>query len=76
MTMNAYTIACSLSFFTAVFLFPLAVASGVPTLGEHFWRTLLIDSVLNAIAYVLFIKALALSDLSQVAPLTTFTPLY
>ena len=75
-TMDAYTIACSLSFFTAVFLFPLAVATGFPALGKHFWWSLLIDSVLNAIAYVFFIKAIALSDLSQVAPLTTFTPLF
>ena len=75
-TTDAYTIACSLSFFTAVFLFPLVVATGMPTLGEDFWWSLLIDSVLNAIAYVLFIKAIAISELSQVAPLTTFTPLF
>ena len=75
-TMDAYTVACSLSFFTAIFLFPLAVATGMPTLGEHFWWSLLIDSVLNAVAYVLFIKAIAISELSQVAPLTTFTPLF
>ncbi len=76
LTMDAYTIACSLSFFTAVFLIPLAIVTGFPALGEHFWWTLLTDSVLNAIAYVLFIKAIALSDLSQIAPLTTFTPLF
>ena len=75
-TIDPYTIACSLSFFTAVFLFPLVLAKGIPSLGKYFWYSLLIDSVLNAIAYVLFIKAISLAELSKVAPLTSFTPLF
>ena len=75
-TIDPYTIACSLSLFTAVFLFPLVLAKGIPTPGKYFWYSLLIDSVLNAIAYVLFIKAISLAELSKVAPLTSFTPLF
>ena len=75
-TIDPYTIACSLSFFTAVFLFPLVLAKGIPTPGKYFWYSLLIDSVLNAIAYILFIKAISLAELSKVAPLTSFTPLF
>ena len=75
-TIDPYTIACSLSFFTAVFLFPLLLVTEIPSLDKYFWYSLLLDSILNAIAYVLFIKAIALSELSQVAPLTSFTPLF
>jgi uncharacterized membrane protein len=73
---DAYTITFSLSFLTAIFLFPLMLVTGIPPLGVRFGSVLLIDGILNGIAYLLFIQALTISELSQVAPLTTFTPLF
>ncbi|WP_017662719.1 EamA family transporter [Baaleninema simplex] len=73
---DAYVVAWSLNATTAVFLLPGLVWVGIPELGEGFVRALIAGSLLNAIAYLLFVKAIQLSDLSKVAPLTTLTPLF
>jgi drug/metabolite transporter (DMT)-like permease len=73
---NDYVITWSLNAFTALLLLPLALFLGTPTITPPFWNALLAGSFLNAIAFLYFIKAIRLSDLSKVAPLTTFTPLF
>lgn len=73
---DPYVVAWTLNVTTALCLSPLTLSLGLPELGDRFGIALLAGSLLNAIAYLLFVKALSQSDLSQVAPLTTFTPLF
>ena len=65
---NDYVITWSLNAFTALLLLPLTLILGTPTISPPFWNALLAGSFLNAIAFLYFIKAIRLSDLSKVAP--------
>ncbi|MGK7919818.1 MAG: EamA family transporter [Trichodesmium sp.] len=73
---DEYIIGCSLTFFTSLFLSPLLFLIDIPQLGNNFWLALLVSGSLNAISYTLYLKAIKLSDLSIIAPITTFTPLF
>lgn len=73
---DEYIIGCSLTFFTALFLSPLLFFIEIPQLGNNFWLALSVSASLNAIAYTIYLKAIKISDLSIVAPIATFTPLF
>ncbi|MGD2182770.1 EamA family transporter [Lusitaniella coriacea] len=73
---NEYAVALGLNGFSALFLLSLLPTAGIPIIGQQFWLALGFGASLNAIAYIIFIKAIKLSDLSKIAPLTTFTPLF
>lgn len=73
---NEYVVTWSLVAFTAIFLIPTLFFIEIPKLGHQFWFALIAGGTLNTIAFLLFIKALKSADLSQVAPITTFTPLF
>ncbi|NET17555.1 MAG: EamA family transporter, partial [Okeania sp. SIO1H6] len=73
---DEYIIGCSLTFFTALFLSPLLFFIEIPQLGNNFWLALSVSASLNAIAYIIYLKAIKISDLSIIAPITTFTPLF
>lgn len=73
---DEYIICCSLTFFTSVFLTPLLFFIEIPQLGNNFWWALFVSGFLNAIAYTVYLKAIKISDLSIIAPITTFTPLF
>lgn len=69
-------VAWSWSFFTALVLLPVQVLGGIPDLGDQFWLALGVGSVLNAIAFLLYIQAISTSDLSLCLPLIAFSPLF
>ena len=48
----------------------------IPEIGDSYLIALLISGSINAVTTVLVIKALKYSDLSVVAPIATFTPLF
>ncbi|MCA1993399.1 MAG: DMT family transporter [Coleofasciculus sp. S288] len=73
---NEYVVAWSLMFFSFLFLSPVLLFIEIPTLESKFWIALLSGGFLNTIAHLALIKALKISDLSKVAPITTFTPLF
>ncbi|MDY6939850.1 MAG: EamA family transporter [Cyanobacteriota bacterium] len=75
-TVDAYSVTWSLNFFTAVFLFPLVLITGFPEIGDRFFLALAINSTTNGLAFLALMKAIQASDLSKVAPMTTFTPLF
>ena len=73
---DEYIIACSLTFFTSIFLSPLLFLIDIPQLGNNFWLALSVSGCLNAISYTIYLRAIKISDLSIIAPITTFTPLF
>lgn len=73
---DEYIIGCSLTFFTSLFLSPLLFFIEIPQLGNNFWLALLVSGSLNAIAFTVYLRAIKISDLSIIAPITTFTPLF
>lgn len=75
-SIDEYLVSWSSIFFTVLFLIPSLFFIEIPSLDKPFWIALLIGGVLNTIAYLIFVKALKTSDLSKIAPLTTFTPLF
>ncbi|NEQ37751.1 MAG: EamA family transporter [Okeania sp. SIO3I5] len=73
---DEYIIGCSLTFFTALFLSPLLFLIDIPQLGNNFWFPLFISSSLNGICYIFYFKAIKISNLSVVAPISTLSPLF
>lgn len=73
---DEYVVAWSLSFFSVIFLIPWVIYTGIPTLNAQFWISLLIGGSINAVATLLYIKAIKLSDLSLTVPLVALTPLF
>ncbi|MDB9313624.1 EamA family transporter [Spirulina sp. CS-785/01] len=74
--LDAIFVATALNFFTVLFLSPLLFFIEIPEIGQPFWVALVGGGVGNAIAFSLLMKAIQLSDLSKVMPLTSFTPLF
>lgn len=64
------------TFFTALCLMPLQFIFAIPVLGDEFWMALVVDGVLNAIAFSLYMKAIGASDLSVTLPMIAFTPIF
>jgi uncharacterized membrane protein len=73
---DEYVVAWSLSFFSAIFLVPLVIFTGIPSLNLQFWLALSIGGSINAVTAILYIKAIKLSDLSLTVPLVAVTPLF
>jgi uncharacterized membrane protein len=73
---DEYVVAWSLPFFALPFLLPILLFTGIPPLGERFWRALVIGGTLYAITLILYMKAIKSSDLSITVPMLTFTPLF
>lgn len=66
----------ALYIFTVLFLSPLLLFIPIPEIGDQFFLALVGSGIGNAIAFSLLMRAIQLSDLSKVLPLTTFTPLF
>src|SRR2546430_12978278 len=73
---DEYVVAWALGAFALPVLLPALLFSGVPVIGPDFWIVLIADGTLNALAALLYIKAIKYSDLSITVPLVTFTPLF
>ena len=75
-TIDEYIVSWALRFFTLLFLLSAFLFIKIPQIGDQFLIALLIGGSINAITTVLVIKALKYSDLSIIAPIITFTPLF
>ena len=73
---DEYVVSWALRFCTTLFLIPLFLFIQVPELGERFWSALIINSAINLVVSILYMKALKNSDLSITVPMLTFTPLF
>jgi len=73
---DEYIVAWSLAVFTTLFLIPPIVLNGIPELDRQFWLALPIGGFLDTLAFFLLVKAIKSADLSLVAPITTFSPLF
>lgn len=73
---DEYAAAIVLRFLISIFLFPLLIHQGLPSIGKNFLLALAISGTLNAITTVLCFKALKMADISETIPLLSFTPLF
>ena len=73
---DEYVVAWSLAGFTLPILIPILWIIDIPPLNAQFWYALLISGSLNVFSWILYIKAIKVSDLSLTVPLITFTPLF
>lgn len=74
--MDEYLIAWVWRAFPVLFLLPVVAYTGIPALGKKFWIAILLVGCLGVVTTIFYVKAIKLSDLSLVAPLTSFTPLF
>lgn len=75
-SLDAYIVAWVANIFAVIFLIPLLLLSGIPTIEPQFWVALIIGGSLNVISFTLYIRALQIADLSLTVPLVTLTPLF
>ena len=73
---DEYVVSWASRFFTLLFLLTAFLFIEIPETGDRYLIALLIGGGINAVTTVLVIKALKYSDLSVVAPIATFTPLF
>jgi len=73
---DEYIVAWALRFFTSLFLLTAFLFIEIPEMGDRYLIALLISGSINVVTTVLVMKALKYSDLSVVAPITTFTSLF
>ena len=73
---HEYVLAFCAALFTLPFLLIYLFLQPIPILGPSFWVAWLISGSLNAVATILFFKALKFSDISLAMPLLMLTPLF
>jgi len=73
---NEYLLAWSLVLFALPWLVLSLFFTGIPPLKTEFWSYLIIDSILNIVANLLYIRAIKHGDLSSTVPIINFTPLF
>ena len=66
----------SMWFYATPVLAILLAFEEIPEIKDGFYTLLILDGVLDTLGVVLFIRALRASDLSLVAPIVAFTPLF
>jgi drug/metabolite transporter (DMT)-like permease len=73
---DPYLIAWALRVYSLPILVPLVFLFPLPNIDNSFWYALLAGGALNVVSTILYMRALKSSDLSLVAPLIAFTPLF
>lgn len=73
---DEYVLTWALSVLTVLFLLPVFLITGMPTLQPQFWLALLLGGTLNTLAFSLYVSAIKQSDLSLTLPIINFTPLF
>lgn len=73
---NPQLIAGGMFFVSGLILLSIVFVQGVPTINPTFYGAVLITIVLNILATVLAYRALTISDLSLIAPMASFTPVF
>lgn len=61
---------------TSMGMLPLLIHQGVPPLTSTYWLSIAISGFLNTIAFLLYNRALQITDLSLVVPIVTLSPLF
>jgi drug/metabolite transporter (DMT)-like permease len=74
--LDSNLVACVTMAIAALILLPGLWIVGIPTLGPDFWTAIGIGGTLNVVAYSLYVKAIQISDLSLITPLSALTPLF
>ncbi len=74
--MDQYIVACAVSLLSAIFIAPVLFFVKWPSLNVKFWWMLLLAVPLEALGFVLYFKAIKVSDLSVTVPMISFTPLF
>lgn len=67
---------CLYRLFGSIMLFSALVFSSWPNIHNKFWSYLIISSLLNACATILYFWSLKHSDISDVVPLISLTPIF
>lgn len=62
--------------FSIPFIIILLLYLGVPTYSFDFFRYIFIDSILAVIAAILYFKAISISDISLISPISSFNPVF
>jgi len=76
-TLDEYTVLFSFAAIGALGLFGvMLVTTGIPTFGPGYGWALLIGGGLNILAFMLYVRAIKIADLSLTVPLVTLTPLF
>ncbi len=73
---DEYVVSWAFRFFPTILLLPVFFLIGVPEIKPGFWLMLVIGVVFITTTTILLMKALKYSDISIVAPMTAFTPLF
>lgn len=75
-TIDEYAVAWSQRFFASLFLLPFVIYFFPKTIDGHFWLALAVAALINTITSIWYMKALKISSLSLVAPITSLTPIF
>jgi len=76
-TLDEYSVLFSFMAVGVGLLWPvLMISGGVPPIQPGFWWAIFIGGGLNILAFILYVKALKMADMSLTVPLVTLTPLF
>ncbi len=73
---NPYALFTKVFFFAGILSLIVSYIKGFPALGSNFYPALIITIVTNAVAAILYFKALEKTDLSVAVPMLSFTPVF
>jgi drug/metabolite transporter (DMT)-like permease len=74
---NAYIIMWGILVISSIFYIPLLVSAGVPDeLGPGFWPAVIARLIIDSAAFLLFLKALHMSELSVAVPMLSLSPVF
>lgn len=74
--LNPVLLFLTMLLFAIPFMSILLLILGVPVFTANFFKLLVVVSVLDAIAAILYFKALNISEISLIAPISSFNPVF
>jgi drug/metabolite transporter (DMT)-like permease len=73
---NPYILSTGIFLIASIILFTSSYIKGLPAIGPDFYLAVLVTSILNILAVLLYFKALKTTDLSLAIPIISFTPIF
>lgn len=74
---NAYIIMWGILVISSIFYIPLLASAGIPDhLGGGFWAAVIARLIVDSAAFLLFLKALHMSELSVAVPMLSLSPIF
>lgn len=73
---NEYVLGAGVFLSSFIILFIISLVRGIPDLNIKFLYAVIATGILNVIATVLYLKSLKTTDVSLVAPMLSFTPVF